>query len=626
MERLLCTVILSCICGCILAEDNIYEQQLNTNFDTHYPNYKTDLSGMFMDDRAQVKLGYPDVNGAKIWTKGSHEFNLVQLLLDQNQVIYSQSLSPPHYVHLFEKLENNQNYKVKFISHDEEIVETITTNSLSEIVNPGDSYSIAFYGCFQPFTVNKRTYESSIFTTANDFPKRFLRTFSNVITQRGSTEVNSLLPNTKLLIGTGDQVYMDAGYATVAADGVVPHPLSAWTTTKFQSQLLRTEDGYKDHVEKTYRAFGSIVDMNTIQKNISQVSAWDDHEIRDGWGSQEDEYKIDNITLTEKFRHAFMAAKKGYVDHQLLTGPRSSDASLLIDNLSTMEQTFSVGKYKGITLDLRTSRNIQVPRVMGQEQKQYFKKWLKDEVNDGDPIIIISTMPIFLANYPIVEKIANKSNSDSKDDVNDGWASKKNNKERREILSMLLDARINRDVKPIFVSGDYHKGAISEIWYGESGDCDKDGEINKKVFGYELLASGVYHEGIVDDYEAFAFNKIESQRLGAHFINELGSDNLDKKYCLDPFVSMSIVQENFGGLEVIPDGDDLLKLVTGDGKNNEAYVFQLPLKWNKPFIPENEKAYVTIYQKATKYFGWLFNVDSFAPKMPYNYKIKLEDI
>ena len=363
---------------------------------------------MLIDSRTQIKLGYPDSNGASVWAKGSGQFDRVKLLNANGGVVEDSSLMPPHYVHLFRGLDVDSQYHVEFLSADSSIIEKITTNSLDTLHNAKGNFSIAFYGCFQPYTVNEATYESALFNTGNDFPKRFLRTFSNSILGTGSDEVNALLPNTKLLDGTGDQVYMDAGYETVDADGVIPHPISAWTTTQFQSQLLRTNEGFTDHVEKTYRAFGAFKDLNEVQKRVSQVNAWDDHEIRDGWGSQEDEYESDNVTLSEKFKPAFMAAKKGFIDHQFLIGPRSSEAGSLQNNLKTMEQTFQVGSYKGIALDLRTQRNYLDKRVLGDDQVKFFKNWLSKEVKTGEAIIIVSTMPLFLRNYEFTERAANK--------------------------------------------------------------------------------------------------------------------------------------------------------------------------------------------------------------------------
>jgi hypothetical protein len=419
---------------------------------------------------------------------------------------------------------------------------------------------------------------------------------------------------------------MDAGYDNVKSDGKVKHPLSAWTTTQFQSVLLRDNAGFKDHIEQTYRAFGTIKDMRKIQKTVSQVSAWDDHEIRDGWGSQEDEYQDDNMTLTDRFKPVLMSAKEGFINHQLLTGPRSFDANSLLGNLSSMEQKFTVGSYKGFVLDLRTTRNVMAPRVIDAKQKNAFIDWLNNEVKESDPIIIISSMPLFLSNYSFIENLANFFNAGEKDDVNDGWASDQNYAERVEILSLILEARVNRDIKPIFVSGDYHKGAISEIWYTESGKCNKKHEQTKKVFGYELVASGLYHEGVADKLSAKGFDKIENQRLGGHFIQSITHSKLPGTFCLDPFVNMSVVQENFGGLTVYPGKKDVLKLVGGNQYDNTGQAFEMVLDWDKPFDRSIEKQYLTAYQKSSNNIGRLFNYDAFTPRPPKVVPFDLDEI
>ena len=208
MKRIFFGVIVALLSCSSIAQQ---EPPLRTDVVTKYPDFNADKE-LLIDSRTQIKLGYPDSNGASVWAKGSGQFDRVKLLNANGGVVEDSSLMPPHYVHLFRGLDVDSQYHVEFLSADSSIIEKITTNSLDTLHNAKGNFSIAFYGCFQPYTVNEATYESALFNTGNDFPKRFLRTFSNSILGTGSDEVNALLPNTKLLVGTGDQVYMDAGY------------------------------------------------------------------------------------------------------------------------------------------------------------------------------------------------------------------------------------------------------------------------------------------------------------------------------------------------------------------------------------------------------------------------------
>jgi hypothetical protein len=569
----------------------------------------------------QTKLAYPDEHGSRIWVKGSERFDDVQLINESGGTIKQVLLAPPFYTYIFHDLVPGQKMSINFSSADgAKYSSSVITKGLDDLENTSEDYSVLFYGCFQPFTIEKNSspLQSTIYEPKS-LPNAFLKAFSKIGTNTDSYTDKPVLPNVKLIIGSGDQVYMDAGYNSTPATRTNQHPLSAWTTTEAQPKLIRKLDYFPEHVALTYRAFGSFNAMSGPLQLAPQVNVWDDHEIRDGWGSQGDEYV--NGTLDPKFATIFNSARNGYIDHQFAPGPgrdskktNSEELVQLTDNTEPLFQTFTVGDYEGFAFDLRSQRNSNLPepQVIGDTQKDAFNVWL-DKLPKNQKVLIISSMPVFLQNNELLETAGPLYDKELADDIQDGWS--QNEQDRKWLIQTLLQARTIKNTMPVFVSGDYHKGAISEIWYGnqEQLACGKSGERSKKIFGYEILASGLYHEGMPRGLKAAAFHRGESQRLGGHFIYNIGVG--DNTYCLDPHVEISTVQENFGGLidSSNPETLDKLTLVSLR-EDNRVNVFETKLDWEKGFDPDKEKDYIGFWQTLSEIFGFIPLVkDTFTP-------------
>ena len=592
------------------------EDEPVTTKETIYPY--NEFPEIMADYEHQIKVGYPNERGARIWVKGSEELDSVRLVSGMGSELDAASLSEPFCTHIFESLEAGKQVTVQFLADGRiEHTENVVTVGLEQLHSTNTDYSIVLYGCFQPFTLEGTASEPKSSLFQPEQLTTYLGRFSQISSGIDTYTANPIAPNVKLLVGSGDQVYMDAGYDAIPADGKHVHPLSAWTTTKAQPSLLRKRDYFPKHVELSYRAFGSFGALNTPLKKTPQVAVWDDHEIRDGWGSQRDENDLKDI---------FLAARDGYIDHQFGPSPGPGNKTVINDRIKVdtktgnpypLHQTFTVGHYEGFAFDLRTDRDAtqQPTRVISPTQKEAFEVWL-GELKDTQKILIISSMPVFLGNNDL-EGVYARFNKETQDDIQDGWS--KNPSDRMWLIQQLMEARL-RGIMPVLVSGDYHKGALSEIWYGDEKEraCGRSGETKKKVFGYEIIASGLFHEGMVRGKKAELFSRVEAQRIGKHFIK--GIEAGGKSYCLDSHVEKSTVVENFGVLtDSNGDGNlDILKLVTM--MPNELGVATLPMNWTKDFVPRDEKKYKGFWQKfsywagpPTKYFGPFSIDDKFTP-------------
>lgn len=515
-----------------------------------------------VDMRAMAGVAYP-VNSSlsRIWLKGSNDLPSAKIHARDGRVLDSVELSPPFYTSVV-SVPNVENVNVVFSNSTHEDVKKVEVmlrpvNSEYMEKDDGAPYSVAFYGCFQPFTVRstKSGLRASIFNgNAKDsgFSPKFLRLFNKTVL--GETKY----PRSRLVVGTGDQVYVDAGYEAVEAVDR-SHPISAWTN---DGRPLKDEPGeYAMHLDDMYRAFFSFKDMREIFSSTPQVSAWDDHEIRDGWGSVGDEY-IGN-EINPKLLPYFKNARQAYIDHQFKFGGENDPGESLATALT---QEFRVGRLSGFILDLRSHRNVNASRVVDEQQISDFSDWLNR--NRGRQVVIISSMPFFLVNKPFIEEHAY---GNIVDDVRDSWSASINRDQRELLLQKVIES----DVKPIFVSGDYHKAALSEIW-----KIDSSGK--KTVFAYELLATGIYHEGLItSSAPRFGFSRIEAQRSAEHYItvNTSGGD-----IKLEPYVRRSLVANNFG-LVTVNNSDVTIRMFAADESNSDsvAEVYSLQGRWGTDF-------------------------------------------
>jgi hypothetical protein len=342
-------------------------------------------------------------------------------------------------------------------------------------------------------------------------------------------------------------------------------------------------------MDSLYRAFYSFRALADVLRTVPQVSVWDDHDIRDGWGSQLDEYD-ENGEMDECLKPYYEVARAAYVNHSVASGPRAAETPALTKT-GPLHQQFRFGNLPGFAWDLRSARDASRRQVVDVAQMEAFFTWLEKDVADGDIAIIVSSMPLFLRNNDVAEYAGRKFAGHMNDDLRDAWASEENKVQRHQILEALMKARVERNIKPVFVSGDYHKAALSELWYFEEKPRGSWGwKPVRKVFGYEILATGLFHEGIATGMDARIFNRIEAQRVGHHMTWKLKAG--EKSYAIEPYVTLSKVTPNFGAL-VMEDETLHLKTYLAEKIGNRAYAREYVLKsdWDKPYVEADEKDY-----------------------------------
>ena len=572
-----------------------------------------------------ARVAFPTKGNNRIWVKGSAEYPKGNIRDTSNVIIKEFSLQPPFYTSVIDIQSNI--VTVEFCGANKECIVygelyPGTYNAVSK-----DNFSILLYGCMEPFNIAYKddgTPITEIFEGEKNSSFKLRTLFKNVSMgnpiqfedsikvkqkyQFNGTKDSILLKGApKLIITTGDQVYVDAGYGEKMKKDVI-HPLSAWETKRRPLPFNNSETHYIQYLNKLYNASYSFNEIEAAHSKLPTLSTIDDHELRDGWGSQKDEYE--NGVMNPFLENHYKLGKQAFLEHQLLLSNKSSEnVRDLLEGNKSMEYAFEVNGKKGYVFDLRSSRNINTNQVLGEKQWDDFENWLNKLERDQE-IILITSIPLTLRPLKFIEDVAKLFKPELRDDVRDGWSSKHNIAERNRLIALLVKHRIERDIKPIFVSGDVHKSALIEIWVDTNVKRNSKHDIAETmILGYEVVASGISHEFIKTGISKSIFKLLESQNIGDGFIDFKYEGNRASLY---PMVRKSIVAQNFGAIEFEKNKKTKIHTFIYNQSNDKLEQHFLELDFDKK-LPDDD--YYRIVKTATK------EKRSFSPPIPHGMRV-----
>jgi hypothetical protein len=602
------------------------------------------------NDELQIRSAWPKhPDTLRFWVKGSATYRDITVQDGSGRTLVTPfRVDPPYFTYVFEVPRIIGELVVTSVGNGSPLDEHLMiTEDLQRMPRPGEGFAIMAYGCLEPFEVDR---DSSVVTNDGAVDGySMLRAFLSVSSthtlhtlseRRSETRAgvwqpwqlrNAPISNRPVAaIATGDQVYVDAGYEVDPVKMLpTPHPLSAWECKAQPMPLpgfLNDTLAYTKHMDNMYRAAGSFPDLNSALVQLPGLNVWDDHEIRDGWGSQGDEYLNDR--MNPDLAPFFRIAQDACVAHQMALGP---DIGSRHHARQAMDREFRIGHIRGFAFDLRTDRNYErtsINRVIGEAQWDRFLRWTKD-LDQGDTIILISSIPLFYYGRTI-ERVQAKPGKELRDDILDSWQSDNNRPQRDSLVQMLIRLREYKDVHPIIISGDVHRTAISEIWYNDStlfNWNDSTTFHKKRVLCYELTTTGLFHahlkEHKLKEWFSYTFlSKNEAVREGSSFIN-LSVDR--HVYTVDPHVKWSRVRQNFGFLDFAPDRAEMCavygdrfkqKFEIGDSVSMKApfdmVVIRHRLDWDRSFAHEWSLTTITRQQARLRQYGWR----PYTPSLP----------
>jgi hypothetical protein len=231
-----------------------------------------------------------------------------------------------------------------------------------------------------------------------------------------------------LLVHAGDQIYGDG-------DPVGWSPAEGRTAA------------YRRHYVNTW----SHPDVAAVLASCPNLMMWDDHEIYDGWGSNQGD-------VSGPALNRFEAAAQAFREFQDPLNPP--------DRLSP---GFGwCGKYGDLAImavDGRSFRNWSSGSIMGGPQLDAMELRLNELAQLGlKHLMVVVGTPVVYVPLIAAEKLAALFAPGGLDDIRDGWTSSHNHAECRRFLTALLKfSGVSPSTQVTLVAGDIHVGSLGSI-------------------------------------------------------------------------------------------------------------------------------------------------------------------
>lgn len=298
----------------------------------------------------------------------------------------------------------------------------------------GSVHKILLWSCNQPFV------------TENE--KLRVNALTGQIFKWYRAQVEEFSPDA--IWGLGDTAYSDGTEASNFIDSFYDHP--AW---------LERPEG-REALQRLYREMyiyhWSFKDFQEIMRNYPHYCIWDDHEIRDGWGSENQDFQNGN-------RHIYPIAKQAGNEFILENGPRVRSPEYFPE--SDAHQAYVEGSIASFIFDGRSSRRYhsQKGHVLSEEQFQDFERFC-EQIATREPEVKYLVMGcgvpfINLKDYVELLAEAPKALTDLlagiRDDLRDSWTSPGNKAGLKRLLNIIKQLEKKRpDIYIVNVSGDIH--------------------------------------------------------------------------------------------------------------------------------------------------------------------------
>jgi len=296
-------------------------------------------------------------------------------------------------------------------------------------------HRIAMWSCHQPFATD----DAGRATLHGDFPG---------LLEWVERRVSEFAPH--VVWGLGDTAYADGTPATDFVD-------QAYGQVDLAGQPgLRAE--LRQAYRHMYRAHWSFPPLQRVMRSVPHLCMWDDHEIRDGWGSEDQDFAGGNPLI-------FQVAREVANEYVLETGPRVRPPRG--GQVTDAHQAYLAGSVAAFIFDGRTSRRYADPsgRILSDEQFADFETFCDQVARDRRVRFLVmgSAVP-FINLKDFVELLgsqAPKALTDLllgiRDDIRDSWHSKGNREGLRRLIGILRGLHGRRpDLDIVNVSGDIH--------------------------------------------------------------------------------------------------------------------------------------------------------------------------
>ena len=254
-----------------------------------------------------------------------------------------------------------------------------------------------------------------------------------------------------LIWGLGDTAYADGTEASDFINNYYDHP-----------GVIQSENGQKE-LQKQYREMYTghwkFSDLQFVMRNYPHLTIWDDHEIRDGWGSEANDFEKGNANIQRIAR----GVAKEFILNQ---GPLVRDTKQFPD--SDTHQMYIEGNVASFVFDGRSSRHYYKEKghVISEEQFTDFEafcEYVAEHKKEVKFILMGSGVP-FINLQDYIETLGSKAPkvitdlmAGIRDDVRDSWASPGNIEGLKRLIGILRKLMLKRpELEIVNISGDIH--------------------------------------------------------------------------------------------------------------------------------------------------------------------------
>ena len=286
--------------------------------------------------------------------------------------------------------------------------------------------------------------------------------------------------NVRFALLVGDQVYADAWQERILAEP--------------------TAEGRLKLYLDVYRTYWSNIYYRRVMCRLPAVMMWDDHDITDGWGSDEKSFAPRSEEFLPQWRNLFEAAFSAFTIMQASRNP----PTLAENPRDGLDFAFRIGRWGFLFLDLRTNRNWRRSQLLTEEQSGRIRNWVEANRAGMRALFVVSPV-VFSHGSPLLEKYTVKfwpwvmravdgilsskrlpwgkalrtkfwdSVGDIRDDIRDSWGDEGNAAQADAMLDFLfgLQNAPENPVSVVVISGDIHTSGYANIYSSDAAHKER---------------------------------------------------------------------------------------------------------------------------------------------------------
>ncbi|KFN38575.1 MAG: hypothetical protein JU82_11535 [Sulfuricurvum sp. MLSB] len=490
------TVLVALTSGCVCPQPPVETDSTQADFFAPYKAAYEQATKIPLT-RELIQLGLPTENSITLWYALSECATVYEPL--QISILHDNDEKPvdANFIHHYTNkthrtgrieiggLEPGKSYKLK-VAGGGLVGRTLSASTMP--LGLTESFSFLFGSCFQPYTYH--------YTEKTWIAPDTLASLRNLRT-RAERRLQGEGPSFYLAIG--DQYYVDPGAGRLFGSSPIAY-LHGNNSQKLRGSLKEAPD-YLGHLNRLHFA---LPDMDATLSALPTVMMWDDHEIRDGWGSHGDEHLqgwLDYYAAAREAFVAFQAARNpefsaiinaGDWKPNLANVPRSA-----VPNANNSAEEFPVqfdwGSATFFVVDGRSDRNFKEGRGMSEKQFQLFEAWLDNSNGNGKPMVFVFAYPVpVLGSTSYIYEGLSPFPTSGRDDLRDRILP---HERKRFIDKFEKHFRNNLSHKLLVLSGDVHYSGLQTIESIEDeqscGLQTSKKSPDNRVLGYEIISSGL---------------------------------------------------------------------------------------------------------------------------------------